>query len=278
MNGIKVKSPKDDIAMKQKLVHLYHAMAEAGINGRKIINAAMGISLFLRDLKKIRRQQKTSGVFFPVLQIYPIYKERFTDSGVVSKHYFQQDIFIAQKIFQAKPHKHVDIGSRIDGFIANVASFRVIETFDIRPIEISVKNIVFHQCDLMQKIDEKYYNYCDSLSCLHALEHFGLGRYGDRIQYEGYIKGIDNINKILKTRGKLYLSVPIGPQRIVFNAHRVFSVSYLLKLFKDRYSIDNFSYIDDKGIFHQDISFDEHNISNNYGCIYGCGILEMTKL
>jgi hypothetical protein len=32
--------------------------------------------------------------------------------------------------------------------------------------------------------------YCDSLSCLHALEHFGLGRYGDPIDPRGHEKGI----------------------------------------------------------------------------------------
>ena len=68
----------------------------------------------------------------------------------------------------------------------------------------------------------------DSLSCLHALEHFGLGRYGDPVDYDGYLKGFDNLYRILKPGGRLYFSVPMGPQRIEFDAHRVFSMAYLL--------------------------------------------------
>ena len=172
----------------------------------------------------------------------------------------------------------MDIGSIVDGFIVKVVTFREIESFDICSLWVNIKNINFHQCDLMQEIDKKFYNYCDSLSCLHAIEHFGLGRYGDQIQYEGYLKGFENIAKILKTNGKFYLSIPIGPQRIVFNAHRVFSISYLLKLFKSMFKINGFSYIDDKDTFHQDVPIEKNGVLTNYGCLYGCGIFEMTKL
>ena len=37
-------------------------------------------------------------------------------------------------IYAARPEKHVDVGSRVDGFVAHVASFREIEVFDVRPI------------------------------------------------------------------------------------------------------------------------------------------------
>jgi hypothetical protein len=65
----------------------------------------------------------------------------------------------------------VDIGSRVDGFIAHVASFRDIEVLDIRKNEEKIENITFIQADVM-KPDEKYKNYCDSISSLHAIEHF----------------------------------------------------------------------------------------------------------
>jgi len=32
----------------------------------------------------------------------------------------------------------VDIGSRVDGFVAHVASFREIEVFDVRPISAQI--------------------------------------------------------------------------------------------------------------------------------------------
>jgi SAM-dependent methyltransferase len=130
----------------------------------------------------------------------------------------------------------------------------------------------------MEEIKEEFIGYCDSLSCLHALEHFGLGRYGDPVDFDGFLKALSKINNILKTGGKFYLSVPIGPQRIEFNAHRVFSVNYLLSLVSENYKIDSFSYVDDKEDLFKNVEFSDEEISRNFGCSYGCGILELTKI
>lgn len=121
-------------------------------------------------------------------------------------------------------------------------------------------------------------NYCDSVSSLHAVEHFGLGRYGDKLDYNGHLKGLNNIHRMLKPGGKFYFSVPIGKQRIEFNAHRVFAVKYLVELLQDKYRIDFFSYVDDKGNLFKDIPLKSEGIENNFGCSYGCGILELTKI
>jgi hypothetical protein len=115
-------------------------------------------------------------------------------------------------------------------------------------------------------------------SCLHALEHFGLGRYRDPVNFNGFLKGLGNIKKILKTEGKFYLSVPIGPQRIEFNAHRVFSVEYLLSLVSSEYRIDSFAYVDDNGNLFKNVDLRDEEISRNFGCHFGCGILELTKI
>jgi len=75
-----------------------------------------------------------------------------------------------------------------------------------------------------------------------------------------------------------YFSVPIGNQRIEFNAHRVFSITYLLGLMEKRYDIDSFAYINDAQEFIADAVLDEASICENFGCRYGCGIFELTKL
>ena len=165
--------------------------------------------------------------------------ERIKESGSANWHYFHQDLLVAQRIFEIKPITHLDIGSRVDGFVAHVASFRKIEVLDLRPTQAEVENISFKTADLM-KVEDALLNYCDSLSCLHALKHFGLGRYNDPIQFDGYLDGLDSMYKILKRGGKFFLSVPIGKQRVEFNAHRVFSIRYLLKLFKGKYTVDYF--------------------------------------
>jgi SAM-dependent methyltransferase len=232
--------------------------------------------LFYSDLISLRKQQQNSSAVFPLSKPYPCLFDRYSESGEASGHYFHQDLLIAQKIFVIAPEIHVDIGSRVDGFIAHVASFREIEVFDIRKSKDNIKNIKSREVDLMVEIEEKLVNYCDSISCLHALEHFGLGRYGDTVNFDGFLKGLENIKTILRTGGKFYLSVPIGPQRIEFNAHRIFSVNYLLSLLND-YKIDSFSYVDDSGRLFKDVQLIDESIDKNFGCYYGCGILEMTK-
>jgi len=41
--------------------------------------------------------------------------------GYDQKPILLQDLLVARWIFDAKPQRHVDIGSRVDGFIAHVA-------------------------------------------------------------------------------------------------------------------------------------------------------------
>jgi len=90
------------------------------------------------------------------------------------------------------------------------AVFREIEVFDIRKQENNVKNVVFKQADLMNLPPDS----CESIPSLHAIEHFGLGRYGDAIDADGHFKAIQNIYEMLKIGGRFYFSVPIGSQRI----------------------------------------------------------------
>ncbi|MDR0536971.1 MAG: DUF268 domain-containing protein [Tannerellaceae bacterium] len=232
-----------------------------------------------RDLKLLKAQSRLSAHQFPITRLYPCYMDSSEDAGSIGGHYFHQDLYVAQRIFANKPRRHVDIGSRIDGLVAHVATFREIEVFDIRPLPESVhRNIIFKQADLMTD-NPALAGYTDSISCLHALEHFGLGRYGDPICYEGYQLGFDNITGILQPGGKFYFSVPFGPERIEFHAHRIFSLSHLLEMIRPRYEINTFSYVDDAGRFHPDVpAFDAPESTNsNFGCNWGCAIFELTK-
>ena len=258
---------------------IYHFLLMIGIDPLKLIRRIRGSSFYLRDRKALIAQQKSAKVVFPFGKPYPILDQRFTEGGTAKGHYFHQDLLVARRIFINQPVSHVDIGSLVNGFVAHVASFREIEVLDIRPILHKVHNITFVQADLMSKVPDSLINYCDSLSSLHAVEHFGLGRYGDPINYDGYLDGLTNMYNILKKGGKFYFSVPIGPQRIEFNAHRVFSVQYLVELFRDKYKIDFFSYVDDKGDLHENTSLEnKDDVKNSFGCTFGCGIFEMTKL
>jgi hypothetical protein len=246
------------------------------VQGMPLLPYLKGMPAFLKEYREIRRQAGVSRESFPFGKLYPCLQEKDQESGVLAEHYFYQDLYVARKVFQNNPVRHIDIGSRIDGFVAHVASFREIEVLDVRDLHLAIPSIRFTRADLSAK-DFPLTDYCDSLSCLHALEHFGLGRYGDPVDYDGHLIGWENMFRMLKKGGKFYFSAPIGSQRIEFNAHRVFSVVYLLHLMEKRYDIDSFAYINDAQEFIVDAALDEASISNNFGCRYGCGIFEMTK-
>lgn len=230
---------------------------------------------YKRDLRQLK-EQMGDNLEFPFGRAYPILNEKNAAAGTMSGAYFHQDLVVARRIFERHPRRHVDIGSRIDGFVAHVASFREIEVFDIRRPETTVRNIVFKQADLMH-LPEQLIGYSDSVSSLHAIEHFGLGRYGDPIDYFGHLRAIDNVHRILTPGGQFYFSAPIGPQRIEFNAHRVFSIPYLMRILAGKFKVLRFSFVDDRGDLEEDVALSADVVSSNAGCNYGCGIFELTK-
>lgn len=230
---------------------------------------------YKKDFKLFKEKLGTNSEF-PLYRNFPCLNDRNDAAGFVGNPYFQQDLYVAKRIFHHQPIKHVDVGSRIDGFVAHVAVYREIEVFDIRPMDILIENICFKQADITDEANIPM-DYCDSISCLHALEHFGLGRYGDQIDPDGHLKGFRNITKILKTGGIFYFSVPMGIQRIEFNAHRVFGMPYLMKLVTKEFDIASFAYIDDQAILHEKVELNGENIADSFGCNLGCAIFELIK-
>lgn len=263
--------------MKKSFIYgIVRKFETVGLNFKILYLSVRGMPRYLSDYKELKRQEKDSRHKFSFGSIYPCLWDRFDASGSATGHYFHQDLLVAQKIFKENPTKHIDIGSRIDGFVAHVASFRAVTVCDIRYLKSNVQNLDFQQLDLMANLPQELVESTDSISCLHALEHFGLGRYGDPIIYDGYLKGFENIEKLLKPGGTLYLSTPIGNERIEFNAHRVFSLKTLLAMFGNMH-LEEFSFVDDTGNLHRNVPIEPEQEQNNFGCHYGCGIFQLRK-
>jgi len=208
--------------MKEKIRECYWALTtQFGLNPKQTLRGLRALPSFVSDYRKFRRSYSGQ------MQMMPFLHDRTELAGDGHSEYFLQDLHVAKRIFELKPAHHVDVGSRVDGFVAHVASFRTIEVLDIRPMTNDVVGIDFKQVDLM-KVDDSLTEYCDSLSCLHALEHFGLGRYGDRVDPAGWRLGLSSLGRLLKPGGRLFLSAPMGRERVVFNAHRVFAPAQLI--------------------------------------------------
>jgi len=248
-------------------------------NGEQILKSlGLDVRRGLQTLKKKRRLRKDSQVFQSlggsIEQVLAVYEDGGENAGVSTGHYFHQDLLVAQYIFESNPKRHVDIGSRIDGFVAHVASYRRIEVIDIRPLEsTNHANLIFIQKDLMS--DETLLK-SDSVSCLHAIEHFGLGRYGDELSPDGHQRGLINILRMLEPQGTLYISFPIGRMNTtVFNAHRIFHPTDILNWpgVKENLQLISFDYVDDLGNLNRN-----HNLVDSVPELkYGCGIYRFIK-
>jgi len=162
--------------------------------------------------------------------LYPIFTDKFAQAGSIGS-YFWQDLWAARKVYEKNPEQHYDIGSRVDGFISHLLSFRGnINLIDIRPLDRTVVGLNFIQSDAttLKEIPD---NSIESLSALCSLEHFGLGRYGDPLDPDACYKCFDAIEHKVKQGGNIYISVPIGKEHIEFNAHRVFYATTIVKSF-----------------------------------------------
>ena len=183
----------------------------------KTLLSLKALPKYLQDMRKFKRQSSND---FDV-KYYPCLLDK-NESAANLGEYFWQDLFVAKRIINENPTRHIDVGSRVDGFIAHLACIRPVEVFDIRPLTAKIENVSFKHWDITNP-DQEFIGVADCVSCLHTLEHIGLGRYGDPIDPDGWRKGLFSLASLVKSGGGLWLSVPIGVQRVEFNAHRVFA-------------------------------------------------------
>ena len=56
-------------------------------------------------------------------------------------------------------------------------------------------------------------NSVEALSSLSVIEHIGLGRYGDEVDYYGMQKAIDEIKRVLAFNGMILIAFPVGKKK-----------------------------------------------------------------
>jgi hypothetical protein len=106
---------------------------------------------------------------------------------------------------------------------------------------------------------------------LHVIEHIGLGRYGDPLDPQGSVKAALELQRVVSRGGSLYLSLPVGRERICFNAHRVHSPLSILKMFP-QLKLINFSMVNDNGEYVENAA-----VENAVEFEYGCGLFHFRK-
>ena len=235
------------------------------------LQSLRGVPSFVADWSRYQSLSPAPTFRLRLKDAFPILTERYESAGTAGGHYFHGDLWAARKIFQVRPPQHVDIGSRIDGFIAHLLTFMPATIVDIRPLTSDIDGLTYLQDDATA-LSTLQSDSIRSLSSLHVAEHFGLGRYADPIDPDACFKFMDSLQRVLAPGGRLYFSVPIGRERVEFNAHRVFSPSTILKRFS-LLRLESFSFVDDKGALHLDT--DPLALPDSK---FSCGLFEFTKV
>src|SRR5260370_16622746 len=135
---------------------------------------------------------------------------------------------------------------------------------DIRKSRLPFRDIKEDRADLTS-LPPSWTATLPSISCMHVLEHIGLGRYGDGLDAGGDRKAAAELARVLAPGGQLLLVVPMeDPPRVCFNAHRLYSYSQVMDLFPGL-SLQEFTLITNEGHFfdHPDpVLFDGPNYSS----------------
>lgn len=229
---------------------IYQWLVAFGVNPLRTGRAILALPSYLLMIPKMYKSAQRAGCAF---SLHPCLDDRFNEAGYLKGHYFIQDLIVAQEINKRAPEKHLDVGSRIDGFVAHVASFRIVEVWDLRGANMEIPNILFRRVDLLDIPSDELGSH-PSVSCLHTIEHIGLGRYGDTFDPGGHLKAVCALCSLLANQGTLYLSFPIGKKAIEFNAHRVISWDEISTALMERIAIEKMWLIDDDGMLHGETS------------------------
>ena len=168
-----------------------------------------------------------------------------TATTVIEPTYFYQDAWAFEKIVEANPARHIDIGSH-HKFVALLSKVVPVTMVDIRPLSLPLASLNFQAGSILEMPYPD--GACESISSMCVIEHIGLGRYGDPLDLHGTEKALAELKRITAPGGNLYLSVPVDDiNRTYFNAHRAFSEPYLLEIFapfevrERRYIYEKFS-------------------------------------
>jgi SAM-dependent methyltransferase len=193
---------------------------------------------------------------------YPCLDDKTAKTGF-DYHYIYHTAWAARIVAQNRPVYHVDISSSLY-FCALVSAFVPVRFYDFRPADLRLSHLTSEPANLMGL---PFANASiQSLSCMHVVEHVGLGRYGDPIDPDGDLKAMTEIRRVLAPGGSLLFVVPTGRPKIRFNAHRIYSYSQIASAFADL-KLRQFALIRDAGDLIENAS-QEMADAQTYGC--GC--------
>lgn len=200
-----------------------------------------GIPFVLPDYFRFKKAADASSSRFSLrlVDFYPQIKDKTVATGF-DRHYVYHTSWAARKVKEISPSLHIDIGSSLY-FSGIVSAFVPVDFYDYRPAALALSNLRSLEGNLHSLPFQD--NTVSSLSCMHTIEHVGLGRYGDPIDPDGDTKAAKELMRVLAPGGSLIFVTPVGKESLIeWNAHRIYSYEAVLSLF-DGLDLKEFSFI-----------------------------------
>jgi SAM-dependent methyltransferase len=211
------------------------------LDPRNFFLAPLEIASFMRELKRFKRRYTGN---YPI-RLLPVLYER-NKKSFFDPHYVYQAYWAAREITHWPPSgQHVDISSHVPFAVQLSAVFPVIQ-LEFRPPQIEIASFQKISGDILQLPFRD--GSLSSISCLHVVEHLGLGRYGDVLDPDGWWKGLGEIQRVLAPNGNLFLSVPVGCPALYFNGNYVFRAADIEGALREL-GLISFAYVNDDGGF-----------------------------
>ena len=170
--------------------------------------------------KNLARLKKDPGGFY-------IFEEPLDEGGGHPANFVDYECaFAADHIRQFHPGKILDVGSYRHFILGLLANFPV-TTLDVRSRRPIGANETILTGDA-KKINLPDHSF-DVVLSLCALEHFGLGRYGDEFDLDADQKAFAEMIRVLKPGGRIIFTTTIHRTQpsVAFNAHRIYTYEML---------------------------------------------------
>lgn len=258
-----MKEPRRSLAAEWgRLIHRWLGQFADPV---RFVRGCAGLPRYLRDWWAYRRLPGAEGLRFR--HSFPQLHDR-TAVTPFDAHYFYLNSWAMRRIVDHHPGLHVDVGSQYL-FAALLSSVVPVFFLDYRPLEATVKDLTCAAGNILELPLAS--NVVQSLSCLHAAEHIGLGRYGDPLDPKGTERSARELARVLAPGGRLYLGLPVGAPALCFNAHRIHAPQVIRDYFSPLELVE-FCMVTDGGTFSERVP-----LSDGEGSEYACGMFLFQK-
>lgn len=193
-------------------------------NPKLILSLFSEITYFIKTSREFKKSDKENQKY----ESLPIFFQR--RESTYDRHYVLQ-AYWASSIIKNNASNityHVDVSSNIS-YVVQLSAIIPIHFIEYNPPKLDLQSITLIKGDVVHLPFEN--DTIKSISCMHVLEHIGLGRYGDPVDPMGMQKACRELTRVLAKGGNLLVSFPVGKPKVVLNAHRVLHPVKVLEYF-----------------------------------------------